>query len=1254
MKVKTIEVKRRYKDFSNKFIGFIDIKKASKTLYNIKDKKVSKKIKNNIIKNNHLSYINYIIIFSFKLFILINIFSKMRSSKSYIYNFQYSKISLKVKGIGENTILYENFYENNYPNNIYINGIKQDDISYKYYFYQTDNFVEIEWNDSIINTCNDMFYECINITKINLSNFDTSQIDNMDNMFYGCKSLISLNLSNIDTSQVKTMVAMFQECSSLVSLNLSYFNTSQVRYMSEMFHSCSSLISLDLSNFNTSQVTKMISMFYGCTSLIFLDLSNFNTSKVLDMCEMFSSCSSLTSLNLSNFDTSQVKDMNDMFYNCSSLISLNLSKFNTSLINDMSELFYNCSSLISLDLSNFNTSKVTDMNGLFYNCSSLISLDLSNFNTSLVNYMNNMFYNCLNLEYINLLNFTETNLESHDHIFYMVPENAVICINENITKEKIFPHILNKSCLVIDFLDDWKSKQKKIINNTNECIDSCENSTQYKYEYNEKCYENCPYGFIYDINNNTMNKCKCELNKCLTCPKIALYKNLCTKCNINYYQKENDHLNIGNYINCYNNLEEESYYLDKDIYKKCYHTCKKCNREGNDLNHNCIECNDNLPIRIKKNNYFNCYENCTNYYYLDNESNFHCTIGLICPEEYPILNENKIECIKYNIKDIIKNILNITKNETEKTNNNEVKYYDDIIKIIENEFTSENYDTTTLDNGQDEIITTGKITTTLTTSDNQRNNLNNNMTKIDLGECEIKLRYFYNISINESLYIRKIDIMQEGMKTLKVEYNVYAKLYGKKLINLNLTVCENSKISISIPIKINHDLDKFNSSSGYYNDICYTTTSEDGTDISLKDRQNEFINRDKIICQEDCDFSEYNYETLVAKCSCEVKKCSDSFADMNINKAKIFENFKNIKNIANFNFLICYKNLFNKNGILNNIGFYLLLIIILFHIITIFIFIMKQFKVLKKKINKIISIKANEKDKVYNISKINKLDTQKKSSFNKKKSKKYIKKMKIKNKKTLNDSRLKINSNNNKNNKIKKEDINKYIIDEEINEFSYNLAIIYDKRNYCQYYASLIKTQHNLICALFNNNDYNSGIIKIDLFFIGFAIEYTVNALFYNDDTMHKIYESKGQFDLETQLPITFYSTIISYILNYPLNCLALSNDLIINFKQISSGIKIMKKAKTLKNTLFIKFILYFIISFLFLLFFWYYLSMFGVIYRNTQIHLLKDTLMNFGFSLIFPFIIYLFPGLFRIPSLSNTNKKRQYLYSFSKFLQSF
>jgi len=317
--------------------------------------------------------------------------------------------------------------------------------------------------------------------------------------------------------------------------------------------------------------------------------------------------------------------------------------------------------------------------------------------------------------------------------------------------------------------------------------------------------------------------------------------------------------------------------------------------------------------------------------------------------------------------------------------------------------------------------------------------MNNNMTKIDLGDCETKPRNFYNLSINESLYIKKIDIIQDGMKTLKVEYDIYAKLFGKNLIKLNLTICEKSKISISIPIEINGNLDEYNLSSGYYNDICYTTTSEDGTDILLKDRQKESFEKDKIVCQEGCDFSGYDYNILVAKCSCEVKECSKSFSDMNINKDKILDNFKNIKNFLNFNFLVCYKKLFNKNCILNNIEFYIIFFIILFHIITIVVFNTKQFYELKNKIKKILSVKENEKYKPSKISKIHRLNT-KKNSEHKNYSIKFSKKSKNSHKKTLNEGLTKINSKNKKNNRDKKENINNFI-DEEIIDFSYNMAI---------------------------------------------------------------------------------------------------------------------------------------------------------------------------------------------------------------------
>ena len=153
---------------------------------------------------------------------------------------------------------------------------------------------------------------------------------------------------------------------------------------------------------------------------------------------------------------------------------------------------------------------------------------------------------------------------------------------------------------------------------------------------------------------------------------------------------------------------------------------------------------------------------------------------------------------------------------------------------------------------------------------------------------------------------------------------------------------------------------------------------------------------------------------------------------------------------------------------------------------------------------------------------------------------------------------------------------------------------------------------------------------------------------------MHKIYQSRGEFDLEAQLPIIAYSSLISMLLNTPLNFLSLTNDAVINFKQNTSKNNIMKKVKNLENKLNKKFVLFFIIGFIFLLFFWYYISMFCVVYRNTQIHLLKDTLLSFGFSLIIPFGYYILPGIFRLPALSNRKNKRKYLYNFSKCLQSF
>ena len=93
---------------------------------------------------------------------------------------------------------------------------------------------------------------------------------------------------------------------------------------------------------------------------------------------------------------------------------------------------------------------------------------------------------------------------------------------------------------------------------------------------------------------------------------------------------------------------------------------------------------------------------------------------------------------------------------------------------------------------------------------------------------------------------------------------------------------------------------------------------------------------------------------------------------------------------------------------------------------------------------------------------------------------------------------------------------------------------------------------------------------------------------------------------------------------------------------------------KRLYKRIQIKFIFFFIIGFIFLLFLWYYVAMFCVIYKNTQYHLIKDTIISSFESFIFPFIIYLLPGLFRIPALSNIKDNKEYLYKFSKIFHGF
>ena len=117
------------------------------------------------------------------------------------------------------------------------------------------------------------------------------------------------------------------------------------------------------------------------------------------------------------------------------------------------------------------------------------------------------------------------------------------------------------------------------------------------------------------------------------------------------------------------------------------------------------------------------------------------------------------------------------------------------------------------------------------------------------------------------------------------------------------------------------------------------------------------------------------------------------------------------------------------------------------------------------------------------------------------------------------------------------------------------------------------------------------------------------------------------------------------------LKTLSLSEKSILSIKKEKNFKIAVQKSEYVKRCLNIKFTIFLIISFLLLSFFWYFISCFCGVYKNTQIILIKDTLLSFGLSMVYPFGLNLLPGFFRIPALRSKNRNRQLLYKISGYI---
>ena len=222
----------------------------------------------------------------------------------------------------------------------------------------------------------------------------------------------------------------------------------------------------------------------------------------------------------------------------------------------------------------------------------------------------------------------------------------------------------------------------------------------------------------------------------------------------------------------------------------------------------------------------------------------------------------------------------------------------------------------------------------------------------------------------------------------------------------------------------------------------------------------------------------------------------------------------------------------------------------------------------------------------------------------------------------------------------------------ELNNLDYKEALSLDRRTCFSYYYSLLNKGNLFFFCFINKQDYNSQIIKKFLFFFFFGVTFTVNALFFNDSTMHQIYEDEGNFNFIYQIPQIIYSSLISVSINMSIKLLSLTEKDFLALKKEKNLETLQQKEVKLIRTLKIKFTIFFILSFLLLLLFLYYITCFCGIYINTQSHVIKDSLISFGLSMSYSFGIYFFPCIFRMQALKTPKGDRKCLYTIAKILQ--
>ena len=868
---------------------------------------------------------------------------------------------------------------------------------------------------------------------------------------------------------------------------------------------------------------------------------------------------------------------------------------------------------------------------------------------------------------------------------YIVIENEETKCQVNCQESNIYENAGQYFCVKI-----CPSDKHYIKISTLECVEQC-GVNEYEMEYSSgtiACVTKCSPPYIYQYSSGTPKKC---LTECPTdAPFINTVDNTCVTEEI---CKEQSLFIYATKFECYKNCPKHLFSKEeKDGIKSklCKDSC-----DNNEYKHTeSKQCfGDNCPEQypLKDVDSHECLLFCGEKFQTvpGNE----CVVREKCLETYEFIDDDNNICLKtcqdnpFDTHRLSEGSKCVSKCSEFTSPNDEGKCLHELY-VIE---TSETTGVITIPFDQtliwvDKYVTeyndlhlhiTGDGFNMQVFSTEEPLSKNNKMTYCDLDKCINKLKEKERIHEQETLYIVKFDIIDNNHTIDQVQYKIYNK-NGKQL---SMNACDGLSTTVTYPFKeiligdlteeeeqneistnfelalamfSKHDINIYDSSEPFFNDICFIYKNENGSEMTLQDRRIKYY-QNFTFCEDNCVYKSLDFENLTAKCDCKIKT---QFTDFLQEWPSVQENNEPfVSGDFSTQYLIykCYKLFFKFDYLHYNIGFWSGVILIFFEILFIILLPCLELKIMRSRLNSYKEqkekanppVKPKKKNKVtFNNDKLNlnsdckttqtlfnKIQTYSESdpyenyyfngntSFFERNSKLNRLPFQLNNKGSQEHS-----------NSMRELDFYNYICFNEnkiIDDYPFQIGKLIDRRSFCKVYFEKL-LQHNLFFCVFSNKSLHDFVsIKLSLVFTDISLSLGLCCLFYSE----QIITDKYVYDKVNILchPLRFvFSVLIEYTVIKLIKYIHVSSFIfeyllyeIHNWFFLGEFIKkILCRISSYATFLFI-------IELVFSLTIWLYMTLFCIIYSNSQMHWFISGWVNlaftYGVSVCFIFILALF-----------------------------